>query len=309
MNNETLQSKFQPTGSIWKISGKFTFRVILLLAIFLAGYYFFFLAPKIALSNAYYKTEKITIEHRANLLQNRLAFTGLARLDADSANVNGEKIDLLAILQKTNEEGLRLLDKKNELPGVEGISSKLFTFQNNKLTDSYSLLLEEERAVLEAQKGFIMDIESFNEVTKSLLQYPAEQDLGKLDLALQKKEIISHADSAREGIGKISEKLGALNEKFSDAEVLQDNIKKTQIILDDLVMHLKNGNMRKAEISRAQAIKYFSEMRKNTIAAQSSFIRSESSVKLLTRETNLILNYDLWLKKIDNYQEKFAKKQ
>jgi len=308
MNIEALQSKFQLVGFTRKNFGSFPLRVILLLVIFSAGYYLFFLAPKIALSKAYLKAEGLFMEHRANLLQNRIAFVGLARLDANSANVNGEKIDLFAMLKKTNEEGLRLLDEKNELADFKGIPSEQSKFFNNDLRGTFPSLLGEERTILEEQKRLIPDLGSFDAATANLLNYRAEQDLGKLDMVLQKEEIVTRAANAKEGIGKTSEKLIALSMKSSEVEVLLVEIKKTQTVLDDLVLQLKKVNIRKAGVSREEAIKRFSELQKNILSARASIISSETSAKLLTRETNLILEYDFWLKKIDNYQVKLVKK-
>ena len=59
---------------------EFGIKVIVLLLILFGGYYIFFLAPKLALPNAYIRMQEMFAEHRANLVQNRIALVELARL-------------------------------------------------------------------------------------------------------------------------------------------------------------------------------------------------------------------------------------
>ena len=69
--------KLSSLKRVWK---EFGVKILVLLLVLFGGYYIFFLAPKLALPNAYIKMQEIFAEHRANLVQNRIALVELARL-------------------------------------------------------------------------------------------------------------------------------------------------------------------------------------------------------------------------------------
>ncbi|MDP3991870.1 MAG: hypothetical protein Q8P66_03185, partial [Candidatus Colwellbacteria bacterium] len=67
-------------SSLKKAWREFGVKVIVLLLVLFGGYYVFFLAPKLALPNAYIKMQETFVGHRTNLVQNRIALVELARL-------------------------------------------------------------------------------------------------------------------------------------------------------------------------------------------------------------------------------------
>lgn len=200
-----------------KIWGKFGIKVILLLLVLFGGYYIFFLAPKLALPNAYLKAQEVFAQHRANLVQNRVALVELARLSADSSDLFNKEAELLQKLQQTNTEGVQSLEKNKKLPYVAGTPNELLDFLNNDLPAALFPLLLKEREILEEQQSIIAAL--------------------------------------------------------------------------------------------IELIKKYPTSKEKVLAAQFALIRSDASVKLLTRLTNLILEYDFWLKQISIYQAKLAAKK
>lgn len=287
MKQKKLQSKIQTKllllQNLWKAFGV---KVIILLIVFFAGYYIFFLAPKLALPNAYLKAQEIFEEHKANLVQNRIAIVELARLTPNSADLFNKEAELLGQLQQTNENGIKSLEKNQKLPRVAGAPSEFIDFLNNDLPAAVSPLLLKERQILEEQQVLIASLINLNSITSNLLLYNATEDLGV------KEASAARAKAAKEGIKKIAEKLNTFEQKSKETELLQKEIQKTQNIF-----------------STKELIQQFTTLREGALSAQFALIRSDASVKLLTRQTNLILEYDFWLKQISSYQTKLAAKK
>lgn len=126
-------------------------KALLIFTLLLAGYYFFFLKPQLELPNKLTKTEKVLSEHHTTLLQNRLAFVELTKLNPDSAVFNLEKSNLVGTLQKTNEEGLKALENPTIPPEVD-----------ESLSERYIGLLSETKAVYEKQNELLEEVFATN---------------------------------------------------------------------------------------------------------------------------------------------------
>jgi len=268
-------------------------RVIALLIIFFAGYYILFLAPRLALPNAYLETQKIFAEHRTNLVENKVALVELTRLSIGSANLSNKERDLLEKLQETNNVGIQSLEENQHLPRVMGVSSKFLSFLHQDLANAFPLLLEKERHILKEQQSLIDSLTNLNSATGNLLRYNAKQDLGSLDPVVNSEEIQTRKETADSGLEKIVSKLDAIEVNSEMLELLQSEIQKTQNLLRD-------------STSTTFLISQFEDLKELTLDIQRELIRSDQSVKLLTRQTNLILEYDFWLKRISVKQAQLA---
>ena len=90
----------------------FTFLVLSI------SYYLFILAPKQKLQQDLAQTKSLLVKHHAILLENRLAFVEITKLDPDSANFNLEKSSLVARLQETNRKGQEELENSAEFSKI-----------------------------------------------------------------------------------------------------------------------------------------------------------------------------------------------
>jgi len=123
-----------------------------LIFLFLLGsYYLFFLKPQLTLPNKLNSVEKTLSEHHTTLLQNRLGFFELTKLDPNSANFNIEKSNLVGTLQKTNKEGLEAIDKAQDIPNID-----------KELSKRYKELLSETRKVYETQNKLLEKVFATN---------------------------------------------------------------------------------------------------------------------------------------------------
>lgn len=137
-------------------------RFILLLFLIFAGYYLLFLRPLLALPGAYDKTAKILSQHHANLLQNRLALVGLAKLDPQSQTAHLDKNRLFSALTETNRKGLELLNAAAALPKVRGVPTQSTRFLNSELNEAAKILSEKTRSLFNEQKPLIAELEQMD---------------------------------------------------------------------------------------------------------------------------------------------------
>ena len=284
MRQKRLQSTIQTILSYPKKTLiLFVVRITMILLIIFLVYYIFFLAPKLALPNAYLKTQEIFAEHRSNLIQNRLAIVSLAQLSPNSNDLFNKEAELLKQLKQTNEKGIKSLEKDQNLPAIKGVPNEFINFLNNDLATEFPILLSKENQILKEQQDLISSLINLNSITANLLLYNAAEDLGV------KEGIDERVKAAKEGIKKINEELDSFENKSKEIDLLQREIQKTQNIF----------NIK-------ELIQQFTVLKERVLSAQFALIRSDSSVKLLTRQTNLILEYDFWLKKISIYQSKLS---
>lgn len=134
---------------------KIIIKIILILLALLLAYYFILLKPKLELPNALLKTEKVLSQYHANLLQNKIAYVGLTKLNSNSANISAEKSHLISTLQQTNKEGIELTKKKQELPKIDSELTRQFP----KLLEKHKQILEEQNQILDE----LLQLKTFEE--------------------------------------------------------------------------------------------------------------------------------------------------
>ena len=128
-----------------RIIGVFFKTLFISLAIF-STYYFFFLKPKIELTQNRSETIKILSLHKDTLIQNRIAYITLTQLDADSANFNAEKVGAVNTLKTTRENGLSDIENNKVIPNV---NKELYNRLPYLLSD-LKRVYEEQNEILEA---------------------------------------------------------------------------------------------------------------------------------------------------------------
>ena len=92
----------------------FIIKTLLFFTIITIGYYFLYLVPQSKQPQKLRKAEKVLTKHHSNLVQNRIAYVELTRLEPDSANFDLERSDLVARLRQTRVHGLELLEEQLE---------------------------------------------------------------------------------------------------------------------------------------------------------------------------------------------------
>jgi hypothetical protein len=127
-----------------KSYAKFFLKIFVFVLLFFGSYYLFILKPRLELPNKLLKAEKTIGEHSSTLIQNRLSFVELTRLDPNSANFLIEKSNVISKLKETNKEGLDLIQKQGSIPEI-----------NEELTKRFFILLSETKKIYEEQENLL----------------------------------------------------------------------------------------------------------------------------------------------------------
>lgn len=122
-------------------------KTLALFAILSLGYYFLVISPQNSFSNKIRQLESGLSTHHTNLLQNRLTFVELTKLDPDSASFNIEKSNLITSIQQTNEKGQQALKKIAKIPEID-----------QELSDRFPSLIEETKQVYLQQNDLLEKI-------------------------------------------------------------------------------------------------------------------------------------------------------
>lgn len=135
-------------------------KIIFISGLMLSVYYFLILRPKIEKQKLINEVSLVLNIHKDILVQNKLSFVGLAKLDSSSANFDIERGDLITSLKESSDRGLEELNKSSQIPGI-----------NLKLGERFSQLIAETRQIYEEQNKLLERVfvtKTFNEGIKIL---------------------------------------------------------------------------------------------------------------------------------------------
>src|SRR3989344_1060817 len=240
-------------------------KIVIFLGVLFALYYFLFLRPRTILVRNLVKLQSELSKNRGGLAENRIFIVEFARLDPKDPNFLFKKEQALGIIQRTNKEGLeRVKEAKTGdllIRGESGNTSKIPTFPPRG----------------RASVGMA----------------------DSLDVVSQKEELIARSEAAIKGLSRIS---AGLKEQTGDlsTDSVQNEIDKTVESLSVFINLLKNGDYQGAKDERSEISNQFQRLKEEAFELELSVIKSDGTVKLLTDETNLILEYDFYLEKIDS---------
>lgn len=252
-----------------------TTKAVIVLGALLAGYYLLFLGPNLAKLRALNKVEKNLISLRSGLVQTRIFLLELTSLNPSSPNFNEEKDILLGKLNETNQNTIEAAEERNSVnPLLE-----------TDIRKNIPLLLAKTKNILEDQQELIEALSKLDAETANIFLYDPQIDLSTDD----QEEIIERVASAQAGLNDISKSLEALAIDSPEVHALQNKIP----VLVAALSEIKNQNS-----SKGKVIDQFIQLRKLAYEAEIALIKTDSSVTLLTNQTNLILEYDFWLGKI-----------
>ncbi len=128
-------------------------KALFLFLLLIGGYYF--------LSKAQIAKEKVLATHYSNLVQNRLAYVELAKLNPKDASFDTQKSNLVGIIKETNKKGMEkpLSDKEKEIFERQNkILEKVFATKSYeegvlilKSPESVKLLVDQTNLILELE--------------------------------------------------------------------------------------------------------------------------------------------------------------
>ena len=265
-------------------------KTVVFTLILLSGYYFLFLKPKLEIPNALLDARKKLSVHYYTLVENRASYTEFTRLDTTGGNLEYEKGEIIAKIKKTNEEGLKDLENRGFIKKIKGSPSDRLNFLNNDLPKAYYSLLDKNKKIYEEQKNIIESLNKLDSKISKLFAYNPEVDLGKLDLTKDKEQALERSANAKLGLTKIKDEV--------PKSELSKEIDKTIGLLTQLEDSLKKDSIKESVNVRSAIYNQFGKVKSSALELELAIIKSPESVKILTDQTNLILEYEFWIGKI-----------
>lgn len=284
-----------------------TLKTIVFSGLLLGAYYQWWLKPRLELPHALASAEQLLATRQASLLQNRLALLELLRLDPASATLETTQRDLLSRINTAREEGEKLLAQETPLPSLKGLPSEQVRFVNSDLPHALNQLRDQHRAVLEGQKELYERLAAFYQQTVKLYQYNPADDMGGIDVTAETQAILTRAQAAYEGLGKISEALKTTDLPATERSQLNAVLMRSRGQLIILTEAARRGNPVEIEAARSSFINDFTQVKKAVLSTQNSLITSDAAVAHLTQHTNVLLSYNFWLAKINEQRAKFRR--
>lgn len=138
---------------------KLIIKTLLIFSLLLTVYYLFVLVPAKTKSENIKKTQEIVSLHHSNLVQNRLAYIELIKLDPNSPSFTFTKSQLVNQIKNTNTNGQKALAESEKITFKNNIS-KTYDRLHRETQDFY----KEQELVLEK----VFSTESFSEGVKIL---------------------------------------------------------------------------------------------------------------------------------------------
>lgn len=277
--------------------------------ILLTGFYLFFLKPKIEIPKKLLEIENLLTDKKLNLSQNRVSLIELTKLDARNREFPETKDQLLITILESNEKGLKGLEKEFKTKGVTSTPSEISNFINTKLLPGIPILLEKHKEILERQKQILPKIEDIEKISKNLFIYDPVRDLGSVKLITEKAELVNRIANTINGLEDINTNLQNDIASTQESKNLTQLILDTQKNLEALQKEVENENEPEATRLLANLIEYFAKIRQSALELELNILRSSETVELIKDETNLILEYDFWLDRINYYQNMLAEKE
>ncbi len=258
--------------------------------VLLGGYYTLLLKPSLALPIALLDTQANLGQFHEALLQNRIALTELTRLDSTSTDFFDEKQRSLSRLKETSQQAQSLAQNPPTL------SNKVIS-RYRELEAAYPILIEKTSSILSDQQTLIEKLEARHENLKNIYLYDPVIDLSSLDVSTadDREELLGRLNAALEGLDAIKTSRPT---RETNADSLIVEISATQGLIDQLISQLENSELDDANQTRIGLIQRFGELKNAALESELALIKSEDSISLLTRLTNLILEYEFHMQKM-----------
>lgn len=259
------------------------------------------IAPAVSSSKSLSRYKKLLKKPHTLLSQNKVSLSQIIALDPDTPDYQERKSAIVDSLKKTNEEGRQLNLDNNKLPKAKGKKATK-NFLINEAYPALSDLYPKTSGFFREQKPLIDKIILLNEALDNVYAYDPIQDLETPDLVEDRQQIIERSARASQGIEEIVNQLESFEE--DGAEELIQSLAGSKNRLEGLQEALEAENFEQAGQMRLSFINEFSLAKERAQQLEREVLTGQEAVSLLTRQTNLILEYELWLERATDRQEK-----
>ncbi|MBN1162735.1 hypothetical protein JXA34_03255 [Patescibacteria group bacterium] len=252
--------------------------------------YFLLLKPRYELVNL----KKIITSHYISLSQNRLNLTALTRLDPNSPNFPIEKDKVLISVSNSNKKGL------DELEPVKLSNSQSKLLKKHTGLEDMNFL-ERNKSILIKQQDLTDQLKETDDKLNKLFRYDPVKDLESGNLTENEK--IQSLKAAIEGLNVIKDNISD-NEASAQLASAIENTQQNIRAFSDFLGCSSYTNTHKYATFLNQMTLDFSSLRKLALDLEINIIRSPEILELLVDQTNLLLEYDFVLDRIDNHLRK-----
>lgn len=275
----------------------------------LIAYYFFSIRPKSQIKVILKESKTEISVHRANLLQNRLSVAAVVNLDPTTSSFNNERSSLLQTAIATNAKGLQDLGSFQTPKQINAVDSDVAEFINGELNPKLESLLENNKKILEQQKVVLDDLTTLDQTLNNLFVYDPAIDLTLLDPEKDKEELINRSVNAINGleasIQEINDSESDLKQKYPNTEdefnSLRDLLDQEVKVLNILSGQLLGNDFIGAKETAIQIVSMHDQVKSQTLETELTIVKSPIMVELLKNQTNLMLEYDFLINRIDNF--------
>ena len=268
----------------------FLTKIIILCLLLFCVYYFLLLRPRLAEAEALAEIESTIAGLHLNLVQSRTSLAWLTKLNYKSPGFAEEKEKILTEFAASNEAGL--MEKLADLPKIKTAP---------ELTEKFESIRKKNDAIFTEQKELISTLTEFSSLTKNIFLYNPEIDLGSLDIIAQQEELMTRVETAKDALALISKNLEN-SKNFSGNGLLIANLHESSHLLQKLMTYLELKNFRAAQEERKEFSDQFTIPQKTARDMELALLHSVDSIKIATRQTNLIMELDSLLEDINRFQ-------
>ena len=256
-------------------------QILLIFAIILSVYYIFFLQPQISRTAIETEVKKLILQEKYAILQRRLSFVQMAKLNPTSSRYIFAKSriyqDLDESAKKIEElKNTSLPELKSFFPGSNDEYEKL-KIQHQSLQDEIQDLVVSDNKIIDEQKQFDQQVDK-------LFEYFPSNDFSDINEEYDCQIIEKKAQTAQFGIKEIEKNIAdpALSTDFQQTYHHLQEIEKNCSI-----------NLQLAEISLQKLIESIAKNKKDVFAKKIDLIlNNEEYLETIAKETQLIFQFD-----------------
>ncbi|PIT88835.1 MAG: hypothetical protein COU27_03520 [Candidatus Levybacteria bacterium CG10_big_fil_rev_8_21_14_0_10_36_7] len=281
------------------------FRSVFVSAVFFIFYFFLILWPAITIQHDLNTAKKNISQKYFSLIKIKTTISNLTKLNPESELFYGKNRLLVENIKQTITGGVQ--SEKAVLPEKKGFSFGLTeqkTFLYSTFPEIWDDLNKKNTSILVKEQPIIENLTSFNNVLDIVFTYNPKQELEDISVWNRYDELIAKIQSGRERMEDVKKNL----EQHSISKKRKDQLLESISDFDKQMQNVSFFARQKSRVSFLNALNNvqnsYNTVKKSSYIAELSLIRSKDSIEIITRHTNLILEYKFWLEKIDELQKK-----
>lgn len=287
-----------------KLKGVLKKKTLIFLAIYtiamtglvIGAYYLAIVSPKLTSSRALFKAKADIYNLYSLNVEDKLATNGLIALKPTSTNFYEEKSSLITRSKEAQEKLTESLEDTHIIPKGTKETKELLKEIDESLTND----LVENNEVLEAKRGILSDYKKVESIVNKAFGFSPSTEFERYEFPDNKEAALESVATTRNGLTKISKELKTLEDYQNPA--LYNSINSVIDILDAMENNLERNALSQVQGDVETLTDTYPVViteAKNTL---NLVLTSDKAINTLTRQTNLILEYEFLMGKVEAAQ-------